>query len=223
VRGGASTALADARGRTPAAWAAAKGFAVLAGALTGDAAAARRGAGGGSPLPPLPSSPFCSFAELSPALPAPGVALRVEGWMAKQGHFLRNWKNRWFVLEGRRISYFTREGARRPQGTIALARGSDVIVEERYAKPFCFTIVTLTKKFILQVRRAKARAAPTRRQRPRHFRRPHPRRRRTRRRWPSGSRRFKTTSRSARTRRGLTFPMTLTSRRTMTSRERIVK
>lgn len=24
----------------------------------------------------------------------PGVPLRVEGWMAKQGHFLRNWKNR---------------------------------------------------------------------------------------------------------------------------------
>ena len=48
------------------------------------------------------------------------------------------------------MHYYTREGARRAQGVIRLCRGSDVIVEERYPKPFCFTIITPTKKFILQ-------------------------------------------------------------------------
>lgn len=39
-----------------------------------------------------------------------GTPMRVEGWMAKQGHVIKNWKNRWFVLEGRNIFYYTRCG-----------------------------------------------------------------------------------------------------------------
>jgi hypothetical protein len=33
----------------------------------------------------------------------------IEGWMAKQGHFVKNWKTRWFVLQGRRMSYFANQ------------------------------------------------------------------------------------------------------------------
>ena len=103
------------------------------------------GGSGGAPAPAPPPP-----AVLPPGLPQPGVVLTVEGWMAKEGHFFRNWKNRWFLLEGRRLLYFAKPAAKKPQGVIHLAKGSDVIVEERYTRPFCFTVLTLTKKFILQ-------------------------------------------------------------------------
>lgn len=77
-------------------------------------------------------------------------AVRVEGWMAKQGHIIRNWKNRWFILDGRRMFYFAKEGATRPKGVIRLVKGTEVVVEERYNKPYCFTLQTPKKKFILQ-------------------------------------------------------------------------
>ncbi len=79
-----------------------------------------------------------------------GVPLHVEGWMAKQGQIFKTWKNRWFVLEGRAIYYYAREGAPKPKGVIAMAEGTDVIIEERYAKPFCFTVSTPGKRYILQ-------------------------------------------------------------------------
>ena len=82
---------------------------------------------------------------------APASApMRVEGWMAKQGHIFRNWKNRWFVLDGRSILYYSKEGATKPRGVIQMVDGSDIIIEERYAKPFCFTIITPAKRFVLQ-------------------------------------------------------------------------
>ncbi len=77
--------------------------------------------------------------------------VRVEGWMAKQGHIIRNWKNRWFTLEGRVMTYFAKEGANAAKGTIHMGPGTDVIVEEKYSKPYCFTLITPSKKFILQV------------------------------------------------------------------------
>lgn len=79
-----------------------------------------------------------------------GTPIRVEGWMAKQGHWVRNWKNRWFVLDGRRMHYYAEEGAKKPKGCISMVDGTDVLVEEKYQKPFCFTIVTPRKRFVLQ-------------------------------------------------------------------------
>jgi hypothetical protein len=70
--------------------------------------------------------------------------------MAKQGHIFRNWKNRWFVLDGRNVFYYAKEGATKARGVIRMVDGTDVIVEERYAKPFCFTIITPSKRFVLQ-------------------------------------------------------------------------
>lgn len=74
----------------------------------------------------------------------------VEGWMAKQGHLVRNWKNRWFRLQGRRMYYYARDGLIKAKGVINMVDGTDVIIEERYPKPFCFTILTPTKRFVLQ-------------------------------------------------------------------------
>lgn len=79
-----------------------------------------------------------------------GRPMHVEGWMAKQGHFIKNWKNRWFVLEGRYMTYFSSPQSGKPRGVIGMVEGSDVVVEERYVKPFCFTIVTPSKRFVLQ-------------------------------------------------------------------------
>ena len=97
------------------------------------------------------STATVSFVTVSHApASAQVLPIRVEGWMAKQGHIFRTWKNRWFVLEGRNMFYFAKEGAPKPRGVIRMVDGTDVIVEERYAKPFCFTVVTPTKRFVLQ-------------------------------------------------------------------------
>jgi hypothetical protein len=79
-----------------------------------------------------------------------GLPMHVEGLMAKQGHFFKTWKNRWFVLEGRTMSYYAKEGAKSARGVISMVDGTDVIVEEKYPRPYCFTVITPTKKFILQ-------------------------------------------------------------------------
>jgi len=148
LRSGASPSIADSTSRTPADWASHKGFTWVLEYLK----EAEDGAGKSSP----PKSPLDAnrsatpLPTLSTDIPQPGMVLTVEGWMAKEGHFFKNWKNRWFLLEGRRLLYFSKPTARKPQGIIQLSKGSDVFVEERYSRPFCFTILTQTKKFILQ-------------------------------------------------------------------------
>lgn len=37
------------------------------------------------------------------------MPVRMEGWMNKQGHFVKNWKTRWFVLDGTAITYAPKE------------------------------------------------------------------------------------------------------------------
>ena len=136
-------------GRTASSPAAAGAGAAAAAAAAYSGGGASSG-GGSSAAAAAAASGSSGSLVLPPGLPQPGVVLTVEGWMAKEGHFFRNWKNRWFLLEGRRLLYFAKPAAKKPQGVIHLAKGSDVIVEERYTRPFCFTVLTLTKKFILQ-------------------------------------------------------------------------
>lgn len=154
LRAGADPAIPDASGKTPLGWARVKGFDDTA----RDVLATR-------PVPAEVSA--TANAERVKALLAgedageegahgdgeedgEGSSVRVEGWMAKQGHIIRNWKNRWFVLDGRKIFYFLKEGATRPKGVIRMIKGTEVVVEEKYSKPFCFTLQTPKKKFILQ-------------------------------------------------------------------------
>jgi hypothetical protein len=173
LRAGASAGIPDIILRRPADWAQLKGMSGVLAVLKDGGRSPSGGSGSGSAAAAAgagtPSSARGAFAAggssssgggsgggapaaavLPPGLPQPGVVLTVEGWMAKEGHFFRNWKNRWFLLEGRRLLYFAKPSAKKPQGVIHLAKGSDVIVEERYTRPFCFTVLTLTKKFILQ-------------------------------------------------------------------------
>ena len=73
----------------------------------------------------------------------------VEGWMYKQGHIIKNWKRRWFVLEERTIKYFATPTSAKPKGTIVLVPDTEVFVEARYPKPNSFTILTPAKRFVL--------------------------------------------------------------------------
>lgn len=73
----------------------------------------------------------------------------VEGWMYKQGHIIKNWKRRWFVLEERTIKYFATPTSAKPKGTIVLVPDTEVFVEARYPKPNSFTVLTPAKRFVL--------------------------------------------------------------------------
>lgn len=73
----------------------------------------------------------------------------VEGWMYKQGHIIRNWKRRWFVLEERTIRYYATPTSAKPKGTIVLVPDTEVFIEARYPKPNSFTILTPAKRFVL--------------------------------------------------------------------------
>lgn len=73
----------------------------------------------------------------------------VEGWMYKRGHIVRNWKRRWFVLEDRTLRYFATPESKFPKGTILLVPDTEVFIEAKYPKPNSFTILTPSKRFIL--------------------------------------------------------------------------
>lgn len=42
------------------------------------------------------------------------------GYLSKQGHFRKNWKDRLFVLYGDRLAYYERPEDTRPRGEILL-------------------------------------------------------------------------------------------------------
>lgn len=130
-------------------------------------AARARGASLTGPMPPLPET---AVAPLPPSAAAPPTPLSaeeerlrsfadwgeeevgpatVEGWMYKQGHIIKNWKRRWFVLEERTIRYYATPTSAKPKGTIVLVPDTEVFVEARYPKPNSFTILTPAKRFVL--------------------------------------------------------------------------
>ena len=42
------------------------------------------------------------------------------GWLCKQGAFIKNWKRRWFVLRNNSLCYYTGETESKPKGVIRL-------------------------------------------------------------------------------------------------------
>eukprot|EP00792_Barthelona_sp_PAP020_P005152 TRINITY_DN2526_c0_g1_i1.p1 TRINITY_DN2526_c0_g1~~TRINITY_DN2526_c0_g1_i1.p1 ORF type:complete len:207 (+),score=44.79 TRINITY_DN2526_c0_g1_i1:33-623(+) len=53
-------------------------------------------------------------------------AIRRNGYMTKQGHFIRNWKKRYFVLRDSILRYFSHPSEKKPRGTIVLGCESEV-------------------------------------------------------------------------------------------------
>lgn len=72
--------------------------------------------------------------------------------MAKQGHFVKNWKTRWFVLQGRHISYFANQGDRKCKGVVELDYGTRVEENHSVGKSNCFSVITPAKKFVFRAK-----------------------------------------------------------------------
>ncbi|MDC0510939.1 AGC family serine/threonine-protein kinase [bacterium] len=47
-----------------------------------------------------------------------GGCRRIEGWLEKQGHLVKNWKRRWFVLEFPVLTYYRSPTDKTPRGTV---------------------------------------------------------------------------------------------------------
>ena len=81
-----------------------------------------------------------------------GEPMRVEGWMRKHGGTFRPWRNRFFVLEGRTVWYYAKEGLSKSKakGVVRMVKGTEVVVEDSYTKPHCFNINTPSRKYTVQ-------------------------------------------------------------------------
>lgn len=70
-----------------------------------------------------------------------------QGELTKQGHFVKNWKSRWFILKKDRLFYFkTKEAAElgeRPSGVIRLKNCIVVPTNLFPLRPFCFEITEI--------------------------------------------------------------------------------
>jgi len=74
-----------------------------------------------------------------------------EGELKKQGHVVKNWKVRWFVLQNDKLAYYKKKGDPKPAGVISL-EGSKVKVDTKVTKKSnCFEILTgINKVFYIQ-------------------------------------------------------------------------
>eukprot|EP01102_Stenamoeba_stenopodia_P014553 TRINITY_DN4843_c0_g1_i1.p1 TRINITY_DN4843_c0_g1~~TRINITY_DN4843_c0_g1_i1.p1 ORF type:complete len:271 (+),score=60.37 TRINITY_DN4843_c0_g1_i1:262-1074(+) len=74
---------------------------------------------------------------------------RVTGYLTKLGKIRKNWKKRWFVLEGWNLKYYTSEKETKPKGIIPL---EDCFIKRSFdgeAGKFCFQIRTQSRAWLL--------------------------------------------------------------------------
>lgn len=62
-----------------------------------------------------------------------------QGELKKQGHVVRNWKNRWFIIQNDLMFYFRQRGDPKPKGAIPL-RNAQCTITTKLDKPFCFEL-----------------------------------------------------------------------------------
>jgi len=76
-----------------------------------------------------------------------------EGFLKKQGHVVRNWKNRWFILKNTNLFYFKKKGDPKPLGEIPL-EGSNVrkVNDKDLKRSYCFELYSpgIPKTFYIQ-------------------------------------------------------------------------
>ena len=63
-----------------------------------------------------------------------------EGYLTKQGGVVKNWKRRWFSLQGKKLRYFEKQG-KKELGLIDLEKASEISLAPECKKPFAFKIV----------------------------------------------------------------------------------
>lgn len=151
----------DSNGKTAMQWAQQKGFQ--------DGCAMLTSAGAGS-APPATQSPADSdsgaalgqgdttatdagaTAAVGSAQHAFGKPMRVEGWLQKAGGPFGRRKNRWFVLDGRTLTYYASEKctAKDRKGIVRMREGSSVFVADSYDRPNCFNVAVPERTYTLQ-------------------------------------------------------------------------
>jgi len=78
-----------------------------------------------------------------------------QGQLKKQGHVVKNWKSRWFILKNTNLFYFKKKGDLKPIGEIPLEGSVLKRIEDKDAKikrSFCFELYapSIEKTFIIQ-------------------------------------------------------------------------
>jgi len=63
-----------------------------------------------------------------------------EGFLTKQGYFVKNWKTRWFVLRKYELSYFTDRGKTKPIRVLNLEDCQRCSVDDTTSKKYCFRL-----------------------------------------------------------------------------------
>ena len=71
-----------------------------------------------------------------------------EGWLEKQGGFIKNWKNRWFVLTSDMIIYY-RVPNREEMGRFELNPECSVSIENDLKNGPCFSVSTSKRKYLI--------------------------------------------------------------------------
>jgi len=76
-----------------------------------------------------------------------------EGMLCKQGHFVKNWKYRWFRMKNGKLYYFKNRNDDKPVGEIPLA-ACHIEEAKNVGKDNCFCLTSrssgVTKKFLIQ-------------------------------------------------------------------------
>jgi hypothetical protein len=74
-----------------------------------------------------------------------------QGELRKQGHVVKNWKTRWFVIQQDKLFYFKNRTDPKPIAYVPL-RGCDVRSSSKALKPYCFELnaPSISKMFIIQ-------------------------------------------------------------------------
>jgi len=74
-----------------------------------------------------------------------------QGELKKQGHLVKNWKNRWFIIQNDMMFYFKQRGDPKPVGAIPL-RASQCKQTNKLQKTYCFELNSprIAKIFFIQ-------------------------------------------------------------------------
>jgi tRNA A-37 threonylcarbamoyl transferase component Bud32 len=74
-----------------------------------------------------------------------------QGELKKQGHVVKNWKNRWFIIQHDMMFYFKNKGDPKPVGVIPL-RNSSIKTSNKLGKAYCLELVApkINKIFYIQ-------------------------------------------------------------------------
>lgn len=72
-----------------------------------------------------------------------------QGELKKQGHVVKNWKVRWFVIQHDMMFYFKQQKDPKPAGSVCL-RGATCQETNKFNKPYCLELETQNKTFYIE-------------------------------------------------------------------------